>query len=109
MADGGNPGGSDSLPFTGSPTADDDVDSFQRIVEYAFGTSDSNPASRPPAPVVAFSAGNTVSATISPVPNADDAIVSIETKSDLNAAWTPYTGPVPAGAAQFFRVKVTLR
>jgi hypothetical protein len=109
LANAGNPGGTDAIAFTGSPLADIDFDSFPRIVEYAFGTNDNDPASRPPAPIVSFSAGNTVSASIAPLPNADDIIATIETKADLNGTWTDYTGPVPAGATQFFRVKVSLR
>jgi hypothetical protein len=41
---GGNPDASDSTPLIGSPKADDDHDGFNKLLEYALGTNDSDPA-----------------------------------------------------------------
>ncbi len=44
---GGKPGTVDSTVFTGTATADLDKDGHTALAEYAFGTSDANPASCP--------------------------------------------------------------
>lgn len=44
---GGNPGTSDSVPFTGNPTADTDGDGASDFVEYALGTASADPADLP--------------------------------------------------------------
>ena len=46
---GGNPDGDDSAPLTGSPTADEDGDGLQKLVEHALGTSDTDGSSGPAA------------------------------------------------------------
>jgi hypothetical protein len=46
----GNPGASDSLRLTVSPTGDADLDGFQALVEYALGTSDNNGSQMPTTP-----------------------------------------------------------
>jgi hypothetical protein len=43
----GNPGGTDSIAFTGVATADLDKDGLSALMEYALGTSDSSPNSIP--------------------------------------------------------------
>ena len=40
---GGNPDADDSDPLAGDPIADDDEDGLRRLLEYALGTSDSDP------------------------------------------------------------------
>ena len=40
---GGNPDSTDSTPLAGSPSADDDQDQVEKLLEHAFGTSDSDP------------------------------------------------------------------
>ena len=42
---GGSPGSSDTQMFIGDPIADDDRDGLTRLLEYAIGSSDANPAS----------------------------------------------------------------
>ncbi|MFT6178510.1 MAG: hypothetical protein ACJAQT_000582 [Akkermansiaceae bacterium] len=43
----GSPGGDDSQPFLGNPTDDLDGDGYNALLEYAFGTNDSDNASLP--------------------------------------------------------------
>ena len=43
----GSPGGDDSQPFVGNPTDDLDGDGYNALLEYAFGTNDSDNASLP--------------------------------------------------------------
>jgi len=108
-ADGGNPGTTDGIPFTGTALADVDGDSFPAMIEYAFGTNDNDAASRPPAPTITFNANGTVSVNYALIPNADDIIATIESSANAPTAWQPITGPVPADPARFFRFKATLR
>jgi hypothetical protein len=109
MANGGNPNASDAVVFTGSPLADVDADGYPAMVEYAFGTSDTNNASRPPAPVITFFGNGTVSSTYALIPNADDVIAVPESTANLPGSWQAMTGAVPTGTARFFRLKVTQR
>ena len=108
-ADNGNPGTSDTVLFTGTPLLDGDGDGYLALVEYACGTSDTNPASMPAPPQFTFYVNGTVSITYPTVPNADDVICTVETTTTPGANWVPLTGPVPAGATRFFRLNVTLR
>jgi hypothetical protein len=43
----GTPGETDSIPFSGDPLADLDHDGVPAILEYVFGSSDTDPASGP--------------------------------------------------------------
>lgn len=106
---GGNPGTSDAVNFTGSAMADLDLDGFPAILEYTFGTSDTNALSRPPAPVIAWNVAGQALVTYATVPNADDVVVAIETTDGLTNTWVPYTGPVPGASPRFFRLRSTLR
>ena len=47
IAVGGNPGTSDAVAFTGVANADEDRDGLSALLEHAFGSSDSDPASAP--------------------------------------------------------------
>ncbi len=109
--DGGNPGASDALAFTGSPLADLDGDGISALVEYACGSSDNDPASRPAPAQFAFDFAGNVNVTFPIVPNADDVICTIETTTTttLGSGWVPLNGPIAAGANRFFRLRVTPR
>lgn len=106
---GGNPNANDSVPFSGAPLADTDGDGFPALLEYAFGTSDTDAASRPPSPQIKFFADGTVTATYPTAPNADDIIAAPQTATSLSGPWQPLTAPVPAGSNRFFRLNVMLR
>jgi len=105
---GGNPGGTDALAFTGSPSADIDGDGAIALLEYTCGTSDTDPGSRPPQPQFIFNADGTMNVVYQVVPNADDVITTIETSTDL-ASWVPVTGPVVTGAKRYFHLRVIER
>ena len=105
----GNPGTGDGLVFSGSPLADLDGDGIPALIEYACGSSDNNPASRPAQPQFTFNLDGTVSVAYPTLPNADDVICTVEATTTLGSGWRPVTGPVPAGVNRFFRLNVTLR
>jgi hypothetical protein len=102
MADGGNPGGTDVLPFTGNALDDPDGDGHSRIMEYAFGTSDTvwNPATDFLTP---NGTNDPVAAT--PVLNADHALVELQTSDDLST----WTAAASSPWRRYWRWKVTLR
>src|SRR4030095_4820235 len=79
---GGKPRSTDALAFSGSPSADIDVDGAIALVEYACGTSDNDPGSRPPQPQFIFNANGTMSVVYQVVPNADDVITTVESSTD---------------------------
>jgi hypothetical protein len=108
VANNGNPNTTDAIVFAGSPLADIDGDGSVAILEYAFGTSDTDATSRPPAPIIAFSNGM-VGATYALVPNADDVVAVPESTANLTGGWQAVPGTAPAGIARFFRLKVTPR
>jgi hypothetical protein len=108
-ASGGNPNTTDAIPFTGSALADIDNDGFVAMVEYAFGTSDTDALSRPPSPVITFGANGSTTATYALLPNADDVSAVVETTLSLGSPWQPTSGASPAAAARFFRLNVSLR
>jgi hypothetical protein len=124
--DGGNPGSTDSVNFTGSAVADADFDSYQAVLEYTFGTSDTV-ATQAPWSVTRDASGNFL-VTFPRVLNADDAALTIETSVALSTPFAPavatqinsvLNGNIatetwkitpPVGAAGFFvRLKATLR
>lgn len=107
--DNGNPGTSDAATFTGDPLSDSDGDGAVALLEYAFGTSDSNPASKPGEPVITISGGAITDIAWPLAPNADDAKTTIQGSYDLSAwsTWNPAAaGPVPV---RFFRLLVEKR
>jgi Lamin Tail Domain/CotH kinase protein len=105
---GGNPGTSDALAFTGSPTADGDGDGAIALLEYGCGTSDNDPGSLPPPPQFIFNGDGTVSVVYQVVPNADDVVTTIESSTDLSS-WVPVNGPVIAGQKRYFHLRVIER
>jgi hypothetical protein len=78
----GNPTTSDSIPFTGNPDADADLDGIPALLEYALGTSDSSPS---PAPTPEFSPVNRTLSLVH-ASAADAAALTIESSPDL-ASW----------------------
>ena len=101
MADGGNPGGSDAIMFTGNPLDDLDHDGVAAIIEYAFGTSDT--VWNPSTDFLTIN-GSATPLPATPLPNADCAITEFQASDDL-IDWTGATSP----ARRFWRWKVTLR
>lgn len=79
MGAGGNPGSDDAIHFTGTPGADDDLDGWSNVVEYALGLD--------PQITHALNSG-LLEFTIPRVPNADDAIITGEFSTALTG-WTP--------------------
>ncbi|HWB04624.1 MAG TPA: lamin tail domain-containing protein [Verrucomicrobiales bacterium] len=78
-AAGGNPGGEDVLHFTGNPAADDDLDGWNNLLEYALGAS----------PVITSAlTSDGLTFTITRAPNSDDAEILGEVSSALTG-WTP--------------------
>lgn len=79
MSAGGNPGSDDAIHFTGTPGADDHLDGWSNVVEYALGAD----------PQITHTLnGGLLEFTIPRVPNADDAIISGEFSTALTG-WTP--------------------
>lgn len=76
LAPGGSPGGSDSLPFTGIAGDDDDKDGWSNLAEYALGANPSLTHSLTP---------DGLTFTTSRVPGADDAAVTGEYGTSLDA------------------------
>ena len=101
MTTGGNPGTTDALVFTGNPLADLDSDNHSALIEYAFGTSDTlwNPATD-----FLLPNGELPPITATPLPNADSAIVELQSSDDLST-WTAAASP----SRRYWRWKVTLR
>jgi hypothetical protein len=87
---------------------DIDGDGAIALLEYACGTSDTNPSSRPPQPQFVFHADGTMSVLYQVVPNADDVITTVESSTDL-ASWVPVTGPVVTGQKRYFHLRVIER
>lgn len=85
-ASGGSPGGSDTVPFTGAPGADNDGDGITALVEYAFGLSDNTPGALDL--TISSESDNTLILTFSWNPAAEVAVVAIELSNDL-ATWFP--------------------
>ena len=126
LADGGNPGTTDTAAFTGAPLANADGDSILALLEYTFGTSDAA-FTAPPWSAVREVSGD-VLFTFPRALNADDAILSIESVAALTGTWAPAAAAlvtsttagsiatetwrvtVPPGSASFFiRLKATPR
>ena len=83
---GGKPGAVDSTVFNGLATADIDKDGHSALTEYTFGTSDTNPASRPQFTMSRDLAGHLVIAFDHPEAADDVAIEGIE--STNLSAWS---------------------
>ena len=101
MTIGGNPGTTDALQFTGNAADDLDSDLHSALIEYAFGTSDTSFN----AATDFLNPNGSLPPTQAPVlPNADSAIVILESSDDLNT-WTNAASPW----RRYWRLKVTLR
>jgi hypothetical protein len=109
----GNPGGSDSIPFTGDPGGDTDSDGYSNLIEYALG----------PNPIITTAAGpEGMTFTVPVMTGADDVLLTGEVSTALTG-WAPadligtttsnLTFRVPTSASGenqvFFRAKVRLR
>lgn len=86
----GTPGETDSIPFSGDPLADLDQDGVPAILEYVFGSSDTDPASGPglvrAGPVVP----DWITLEFPHRPGTDSAIATVEYSPDLRS-WLPAT------------------
>ncbi len=137
VADFGNPGGSDTVAFTGDPLADADQDGLTAALEYAYGTVDTV-AELNTAPVVAVEPftiagvpGNYLTLTTRAKLGADAVTMIAELSSDLvtwdsTAAAVTYAGETiapggavtrkwrttqplsPANLQRFFRLRVSM-
>jgi len=88
---GGTPGSTDATTFAGSQTSDTDLDGFQDLIEYALGSSFSDPQSQP---VLAIGpAGNSIEVSFDLLATADDVIVTPQFSTDL-ISWTTATNLV---------------
>ena len=124
--DGGNPGTSDAIAFSGGANIDADGDGIPALLEYELGTSDG--ASNPLPLTVTRDISGALIAVFTRRANADDADLGIEAVTDLTAVWAPATAnktddtvvgtlrtetwqitPPVAAATFFIRLKATLR
>ncbi len=122
---GGNPGTSDSVPFTGQPNLDADGDGLPALLEYAFGTSDTIPNAAP-LTIATDAAGILLSArlglgadrvTVSPQRSADSThwtsespgFVLLSTINNGDGTVTlQWLAPSDGAARQYFRLKAEL-
>jgi hypothetical protein len=124
--DGGNPDGSDALTFTGTASTDADGDGIAALLEYGLGTSE-NASNTTPLTVTRDGSGALI-AFYTRRDNADDAVLALESVTDLGTTWTSANAlkindtlhgtqrtetwliSPPVGATTFFiRLKATLR
>ena len=90
---GGNPGGTDSSVFAGSPEADNDANGQADLFDYAFGTLLSDPNTGIAVSVQPFQANGEVThhfvITFPRNLAADDAWVNLESAADPAGPWQP--------------------
>ena len=96
---GGSPGGKDTVPFSGNPDADADSDGLSAWAEYAFGTSDSDPAAGNTLQATALSPGR-LKLTFQRALNAEAVSYLIETSENLADWLPPAAAPVLLSQAQ---------
>ncbi len=84
----GTPGGTDATLFTGDPLADADADGLPALLEYALGTSDTDPLSGLGTVVAGFDLAGNFAVTFPRNLRADDVLITAEISTDL-AAWSP--------------------
>ncbi len=85
---GGAPGAPDSTHFAGDPAEDRDADGFPAIVEYALGTSDTDPAAGLGAVEASVLLDGTLTLSFPRNVLADDAPLTCEASMDLST-WFP--------------------
>ena len=85
----GNPGNTDAITFTGTPTADTDADGLNALLEYALGTSDTNNATGPTAYSITREPAGTFLFLHQRVLAADDITYTLQATTDLTAPWSP--------------------
>jgi hypothetical protein len=83
---GGNPGDTDSVSFSGAAGSDNDSDGLPALLEYVFGTSDAVLDAPLPYAVARDPLGN-LYVQFRRAVNADDAVLSFEASSDLSQNW----------------------
>ena len=124
VADGGSPGTSDAIAFSGDPGADDDGDDLNALLEHAFGTSDATPETDL-AGLFNIS-GSPVAISIRQSLAADDVTWIVEESTDL-VTWQPlgtfslettdnrdgtatltFSTLIPNGQQRFWRARATL-
>lgn len=124
--DGGNPGTTDALPFTGLALADLDSDGLLALLEYELGTSDLVPTAN--AARLTRNVLGQLDFTFSRALLADDATLTIEAALTPAGPWSPATATLltstpngnvatetwrvtaPPGSSAFFaRLRATLR
>ena len=86
----GSPGGTDTSIFAGSAALDGDEDGLPAIVEYAFGTSDADPASGPGVVESGVDPLGRFTITFPRSLRADDVRLAVEASEDL-LIWSPAT------------------
>jgi len=79
----GSPGGTDSTSFQGIPTADLDGDGLPAVLEYALGTSDTDPSSGPGALAANVDASGNFTITFPRNLQADEVTLLAEASEDL--------------------------
>jgi len=120
----GTPGGTDSTRFLAEPGADLDHDGLPALVEYAFGTSDTDAASGPASVRPSVDANDRFVVSLQRNLRADDVVIRVEVSDDLirwsgaalfstrvNADGTArevWGVPVAEQRALFLRVRVAL-
>lgn len=124
---GGTPGTSDALAFTGDPLRDTDGDGVPALVEYALGTSDTNPADGTTGLAAVAAAPGQFIVSLQRHLRAEDVLCQFEVSDGLGSWGAPaappalisqirngdqtatetWSVPVPPSAASFVRVRVT--
>ena len=94
----GNPGSDDAVHFTGNPQADDDLDGWTNLIEYALGSSPQ---------VMHAQTLDGPTFAIPHVSNSDDAEVIGEVSTAL-AGWTPADFVADTGGTLSFRIPAAL-
>lgn len=100
----GNPGTSDDSPL--SSTTDADGDGYSALVEYAFGTSDTNAASIPGAPTLSVSPEGVPTISWPLSPTADAVTTTTQSSIDMKT-WQTWNPAAPlSGSIRFFRLLI---